>query len=359
MIYLLGANSLSENKYFSESQPGKSFANQPLGFIDIGARGGAHDLVEPMAKDTAVLGFEPDEEECIRLMKNPEVYKPWAKFLLEPIALADQKGSAELKLLSANTNHSLLYPNEGFTKRYNMTKWDVVGKCTLDTDTLDAVLYQKGIDQSAFGEFIKLDTQGTEYEILQGASRVLTERTVAVVTEVAFCELYKNQKLFSDVESLMRKKGFSFYGFTTLHTRSKKLLDKKFQATRERVIYTDAIFFKDPLGGGYTSALKERESYVLFTTALLLGFYDFAFELAKGTWLRDASTEENARIEALIKSLSSLSTEKTTSELLKLVESVKNHPEFVNVAVGGFVDKRRGLCDYDDVLNISPLPKTL
>lgn len=359
MIYLNGMNLLSDNANFANSQAGCSLKEVPLGFIDIGARGGAHDLVEPIAKNTAVLGFECDEEECVRLMQNPAVYEPWANFKLEPIALADQKGSAELKLLTANTNHSLLYPNESFTQRYNMKKWEVIGKCELDTDTLDAILFRDDMKNQPWGEFMKIDTQGTEYEILQGASRTLTERTVAIVTEVAFCELYKDQKLFSDVETLMRRHGFSFYGFTSLHTRSKKLLDKKQYATRERLIYTDAIFFKDPLPGGYTQQLSARGNYVLFTIALLLGFYDYAYELAQYTWLKSANEDEKSRIDTLIKSISTISTDDTKKQLMQLVSSVNQHPEWTNIAVGGFVDKRRGLCDYDDVLNISPLPKTL
>lgn len=359
MIYLQGKDTLSDNKNFSASEVGRSLQSLPLTFIDIGARGGAHDLVEPIAKNTAVLGFEADEDECKRLMQNPEVYESWAKFELEPIALADKKGTAELVLVSANTNHSLLYPNEAFTKRYNMTKWQVVGKCPLETDTLDAVLFRDGMKDFPWGEFMKIDTQGTEFEILKGANRTLTERTVAVVAEVAFCELYKDQKLFSDVEALMRQHGFSFYGFTSLHTRSKKLLNKKENATRERLIYTDAIFFKDPLPGGYSKPLSARGNYTLFTIALLLGFYDYAYELAQQTWLVDADQAEKDRIEALIKSISSVSADKTKGELLQLVDSVNTHPEWANVAVGGFVDRRRGLCDYDDVLNVSPLPKTL
>lgn len=359
MLYPNELNQLSNNELFMQCNAGKALEKQPLGFIDIGARGGAHDIVEPIAKNTAVLGFEPDEQECARLMQNPAVYKPWAKFSLKPIALAEEQGQAELKLLSANTNHSLLYPNEQFTTRYNMNKWQVVGQCVLKTDTLDNVLYRQEVENYPWGEFIKLDTQGTEYEILLGSLKVLSERTVAIVTEVAFCELYKDQKLFSDIEILLRKCGFSFYGFTSLHTRSKKYLDKKFNVTRERVIYSDAIFFKDPLAGGYPKPLSERKVYALFTVALLLGYYDFAYELAKETWLTKSAADEANRVESLIKMLSNVSTEKTKEDLFSLVETVKQNPELANIAVGGFIDKRRSFCDYDDVLNISPLPKTL
>lgn len=358
-MFLKEMNVLADCAYFIESQVGKSLLSKPLGFIDIGARGGAHDLVEPIAKLTAVLGFEPDVPECERLMTLPAVYEPWAKFLLKPVALAGSKGSATLKLLSSNTNHSLLSPNTDFTSRYNMVKWKEIGQCSLETDTLDAILNEPDMKTNRWAEFLKIDTQGTEYEILQGALSSLKRETVAVVAEVAFCELYKDQKLFSDVEALMREQGFSFYGFTTLHTRSQKYLDKKSFATRERVIYSDAIFFKDPLPGGYTGHFDERNAYTLFTIALLLGFYDFALELANGTWLKSANQEERTHIEMLVQWCARNNPEDSMAEVNRVAQLANENPELSNVIVGGFVDQRRFYCDYDDFLNVSPLPKTL
>ncbi len=358
-MFLSGIDVLSDNPLFMNTEVGKALSNVPLGFIDIGARGGAHDLVEPIAKLTAVLGFEPDEAECQRLMTMREVYEPWAKFLLKAVALASSKGSATLKLLSSNTNHSLLSPNSNFTKRYNMTKWEEVGVCSLETDTLDAVLAEEGMQGIRWAELLKIDTQGTEYDILLGSVLALARETVAVVAEVAFCELYKDQKLFSDVESLMRENGFSFFGFTTLHTRSKKYLDKKNFATRERLIYTDAIFFRDPLPGGYCDVFDDRMAYSLFTTALLLGFYDYAQELANFTWLKSASEQERNNVELLVQSCARNDPETSMNEVRNVAKLVTENPELSNVIVGGFVDRRRFYCDYDDFLNVSPLPKTL
>src|SRR5262249_27536117 len=141
--------------------------------------------------------------------------------------------------------------------------------------------------QKNWGEFIKLDTQGTEFEILQGARKTLKARTVAVLAEVEFCQAYAGQRLFSEVELLLRSLGFSFYGFTTFHVRSRKLLEKSREGGRERAFYADAVFFKDPLPGGPPgAALSERGQRLLFCCALLLGYHDFALELALETWAK-------------------------------------------------------------------------
>lgn len=360
MFRTLARDQLAQHPDFAATSVHAALRQAPLGFIDIGARGGAHDMVEPLAALTGVLGFEPDAAECARLLANPEVTAPWSCIELEPIALADKAGNATLHLLSAATNHSLLPPNEAFTARYNMVKWQVVGTEALPTVTLDSVLFGKRAQTPFWGEFLKLDTQGTEYEILQGATRTLAERSVAVITEVAFCELYRGQKLFSEVEQLLRAQGFSFYGFMPIHGRSRKQLDKRGSVTAERALYTDAVFFKDPLPGGPKPVtLSGRQTRVLFTVALLLHFYDFALELARETWLKDASAAERQHVEALVADLARLKPEDTVRALEEVMRQVQQAPESANICAGNFVDRRRRLCDYDDVLNISPLPKTL
>lgn len=345
-------NSLIDNVFFQQMAPAKALQQQPLGFIDIGARGGAHLLVEPIAALTSVLGFEPDEEEYTRMLQDKALAKPWAEFALEPIALADAVGNANLYLLSAATNHSLRKPNTHFTTRYNMVKWQEVGVWPLKTTLLDNVLFEKRGNETHWGEFIKLDTQGTEYEILMGSLKTLSERTVAIVTEVAFCELYQDQKLFSEIEILLRKQGFTFYGFHTMHTRSLKQLDKTRQMGIERAMYADAVFFKDPLAGSfYQKSLTERGVFVLFVCALLLKYYDFALELAMKTWATDKPAEIQL-VKKLIASLAHCAPEKTLEEVLQLADAVKNNPNKANLYAGKFVDSRRLFFDYDDVLTI-------
>ncbi|MBA3660180.1 MAG: FkbM family methyltransferase [Gammaproteobacteria bacterium] len=345
-------NRLSQNPLFQQTSVYQTFLANPLGFIDVGARGGAHSLVEPIAAITAVLGFEPDLPEYERMLNDASLAASWAKFTLEPLALADCEGDAQLHLLSAATNHSLRRPNGGFTSRYNMVKWQEVGTWDLKTTRLDDVLFGKRQTETYWGEMIKLDTQGTEFEILQGSLQTLSERTVAIVTEVAFCELYQGQKLFSEIEMLLREKQFSFYGFHTTHTRSLKQLDKTKQVGIERAMYADAVFFKDPLPGSFCgAALPTRSLHVLFTAALLLEYYDFALELATKTFATN-QPEEIAVIKQLIYDLAHYAPDQTVTEVIKLMEAINKNPAHANLYAGKFVDRKRLYFDYDDVLKV-------
>jgi FkbM family methyltransferase len=331
---------------FRRSAPHETLRKCPLGFVDVGARGGVHEVVAPLAGVTAVLGFEPDRAEALRLGAQAAEL-PWAAFEVEACGLAATEGEATLHLLSAPTNHSLRPPNRPFTDRYRMLKFAEVGTERVRTRTLDQVLFGDRSGESQWGELIKLDTQGTELEILRGAERTLAERSVALMVEVAFCEIYAGQALFSELELWLRQRGFSFYGFSALHYRSRKLLDKRLEAGRERALWSDAIFFRDPLPGGPpTPALSERQLHVLFCCALLLGYHDFALELAGETW---ASAEEHARVERLVRRLAANPPERARTEVERLAAQVEASPAEATLQVGRFVDRHRHLSDCDDV----------
>ncbi|MBW1783270.1 MAG: hypothetical protein JRL30_21325 [Deltaproteobacteria bacterium] len=171
--------------------------------------------------------------------------------------------------------------------------------------------------------------------------------TGAIFLEVNFAQFYAGQKLFSEVEMFLRERGFSFYGFHGMHYRSCKSLNKMFETGRERTFWADAVFFRDPISNDTNQKLfSKRSNYVLFACALLIGYYDFALEVAIKTW---AQGEETKRIEQLVHRVAHLDPAETYQKLLTLVDRVKAFPERANCEVGRFVDERRHINDYDDV----------
>ena len=341
-------NTLTNHPIFKDTAPYGELKKRPLGFVDIGARGGIHPLVQPLAEVTGVLGFEPDRAECQRLREEVMKGAPWATCEIEPVALADKIGNSLLYLLAAETNHSLRPPNQGFIERYNMVKFEKTGSTRVETTTLDDVLFSRRAHEPFWGEFLKLDTQGTEFEILTGAKRTLTERTSALIIEVEFCQIYKEQKLFSEVEMFLRELGFSFYGFSQMAFRSCKQLNKQNEIGQERILWADAIFFKESLPSQSLNWIqKSREYYVIFVTALLLGYFDFALEVALKTWAKDV---EGQRVQDLIHDLAAIPEGQSCAAVRALSDEVKECPTHANVLIGKFIDRHRFAGDYEDVI---------
>lgn len=330
---------LTQSPEFRSSSLQTLFEAAPLGFVDIGARGGVHEIVEPFASHTAVVGFEPDPEEC-RIMTEAVAQdgSPFASFDLEAVGLAGFTGEAQLHRINAPTNDSLREPNASYVKRYNMVKWQKLGELTVPVTTLDAIIFDRLAGDPNAGEFIKIDTQGTEFEILEGGSRTLSERTVAVISEVSFCELYDGQAMFTELESFLRGHGFSFYGFDLFRLRSLNKLDKRTHWSRERAIQADAVFFKDPLPGAEPAGgVSERSTACLLVAAVLTEYYEFALELAAAFYTGD----ERSRIETWITSAARLNLEGEASDLIALGDAVRTDPGSAAVLAGSFVDARR------------------
>jgi FkbM family methyltransferase len=59
-------------------------------------------------------------------------------------------------------------------------------------------------------DLVKLDTQGTEYEILEGFGDV---RPLVVITEVSLVQYYEGQKTFYEIGPLLHEWGYMLYAF--------------------------------------------------------------------------------------------------------------------------------------------------
>jgi hypothetical protein len=82
--------------------------------------------------------------------------------------------------------------------------------------------------------FLKVDAQGFELQVLQGAAELI-RRIVGAQLELSLVPLYESQALFSDLIDWMRKEGFSIWGIVP------GLADN----SSGRLLQTDVVFFRD------------------------------------------------------------------------------------------------------------------
>lgn len=242
-------------------------AASPIRIIDIGAmslgREQAHIKLLQAGK-ASILGFEPVAAECEKL----NAQHPAQRYL--PYAVGDG-GEAELRECNYAMTSSLYEPNmpllEVFQALAELTT--VVKRTKLQTKRLDDVPEAMGVD------YLKMDVQGAELDILRGAERTLASALV-VHTEVAFVEMYRGQPLFAEVDAELRRHGFMFHRFFGIAGRAFKpfVKDNKLGETISQQLWADAIYVRDLMKLDALSpdqlvklALIVNECYVSFDLA--------------------------------------------------------------------------------------------
>jgi len=200
--------------------------------LDVGARYGIDERWKPFYLDLDVMAFEPDPEECSALNAKEFPYK--ACFL--PVALgANDNEEAILHLCKSPASSSLLKPNRELCKDYPYGEMlEVVQQLPLTLNRMDSVC------EDFLPDVMKLDTQGTELEILRGAGQLL-DGALAVELEVEFVCQYEDQPTFTDVDVYMREQGFSLRGIRRTCWRTKADYEHAFGG---QLLHGDALYLR-------------------------------------------------------------------------------------------------------------------
>ena len=310
-----------------------------IGLVDIGARGDSLPWIEPLLAATHIIAFEPDQDEAKNLKKTLQKFKEATVF---DVGLWSETATLPLYLTRAATNISLFKTNPHYFDRYPMEKFTVDGVTECDVTSLDNVLAK---DRKLRADVIKIDTQGAEYEILEGAKNTLKD-CVCVVLEAWFFENYEGAKNFSDIEIMLRAQGFSFYGFMDFFTRNRRKLNKHHFLGRERMHYADAVFFKDPFDKKLD--LNMHQIQVLFTMAFALGYYDFCYEIAEKKMGFDALVLEN--LKSFIYQTAALDSKTALDDIQKISAKMQADPNNAHILLHQWLDKFRSFSDLKDII---------
>lgn len=255
--------------------------------LDIGARSGFQAVWETAPYPVRVIGFEPDPEECRSL--NAELGKSGkgsveAKYY--PVALAGESGPRTLYLFKDRRLSSFFLPNEPWLTRFPLDKllgrgaFEIAARVELDCSTLDEFAAEHLAEGA---DYIKLDTQGSELEILKGGNHVL-ENVFAVCTEVEFEAIYDNQPLFADIDSYLRKNGFTLFDLNR-HWWKRAVPESVF--SRGQMVFADALYLRDYWNPSYRGSFwsdveaSPKRAEKIIALSALLGYSDYALQLAE------------------------------------------------------------------------------
>jgi len=108
---------------------------------------------------------------------------------------------------------------------------------------LDTLVRDGKVAGNLMPDFLSLDTQGSELDILRGAQTTLHDHCVALATEIEFHPMYEGQALFSGIFDFALSHGFYFVGFTYLQEISPKRMPIGARA-KGFLAFGDALFLR-------------------------------------------------------------------------------------------------------------------
>jgi FkbM family methyltransferase len=230
------------------------FLRDPVLIADVGARDGYNVEWKVFEHCLKAFCFEPDAEECARLNAKGD---PEVRYI--PTAVGRRAGTQTLyeAYLSYSTG---LYPSnmEFFDRLLNRDNARVVGEQVIDVEPLDIAL---GREDVVMVNFMKLDAEGAELDILLGAGRILRDpRLFGILAEYRFHPEINGSPPFWQMDQFLQSEGFRLFDLSS-NPQSRRDLPypgtmdyflpdgERFYAYTEhgQVMDGDALYFRDLL----------------------------------------------------------------------------------------------------------------
>lgn len=258
----------------------KFYQQNPIVLVDVGARWGISKHWEKANNYLKVIGFEPDEKEFNLLQEAHDKNRLYLN-----TALYKEKKELELFITRMPGSSSIFKIKESVRRKFpESERWDVIKTIKIMADTLDNQLAISKIDDV---DFIKIDTQGSELFILEGASDTLNLKAVGVEVEVEFFQLYEDQPLFADVDVFLRNQGYELFDISRNYYKRKIGVYKG--KNNGQIVWADALYFKSldsfrselDINGDIFFAKSKILKYI--SICLLYGYIGYALELISVT----------------------------------------------------------------------------
>jgi FkbM family methyltransferase len=168
---------------------------------------------------------------------------------------------------------------------------------SVDTVSLDEIV-AAGLAPAP--DIISIDAQGAELRILRGASNTL-KKTLCVVSEVEFFEIYAGQGLFDDQMTLLSHAGFRLFNiFNTQFWHPGPAAGDGFMTVGEAVFFRYAAQLPSlPDKRGYVSMASMETDELLRLSLIASAFkaHSYAYTIAKEVQARDAELFGRLRLD--------------------------------------------------------------
>jgi FkbM family methyltransferase len=226
---------------------------EKVGFVDVGSGG---NLKEPWslipAEGISKFEFEPTGTKGVL-----------------PLCVSNKSGSAEFFVAVNERDSSFHQPRADFIGRYGFEEMLTKKVISVECTSLDE--YFSGRYQSI--DAMDINVEGHDFQVLQGASQLLdTGATKLIKVEFQLARVYEGQGNFSDIDSLLREKGFRLAGIQIDNVRPRKYKNIFFKGEPlwGKALYVPNI---DELAKKFSLAKAENESIARREMAVGISLY--------------------------------------------------------------------------------------
>lgn len=193
--------------------------NNDIHIFDIGANiGQSITRYREQYPNCTITSFEPNPAAFSILERN------WGGIpgiMLNRLALSNYIGQASFYVTHVSEVSSLLKPTERIMNLSVEHKYDYE-TVNVSTITLDHYCHESTINNI---DILKLDVQGSELSVLQGAEKLLQAGMIKLIySEITFAETYMNQTRFLDLVSYLCQLNYELWDIGSfLYTRNDRL----------------------------------------------------------------------------------------------------------------------------------------
>lgn len=281
--------------------------DDPMIVVDAGASGaGEYTRWNSLFPNVRVHAFEPDEDETRRMAANAQHHADHVEY--STTCLGRDEKNRPLYVLKERFNASFY---EIDMEHYHRKKAYRDGKPIRQTETfaLDHISHVDSVsldtyfkDKGKYPDYIKLDIEGAELELMQ-ASPLSVACAVAISVDVIFHADWIGAPVFADIDAYMRQNGFALYDFRSMKRNfqfdSPTEFYDEFGRREGQAACGDAIYIRD-----FQTAKQPRPPFkTLLKTAVAAEVNrstDYAFELVKIAMDNAPDAETRRALERII-----------------------------------------------------------
>jgi len=176
--------------------------------FDIGAYVGNISLkYASLFPDATIFSFEPFNESFAQLKEKAAK----GDYDIRPfkLALADKSYKTKLHVNTYTPTNSLLPSHEAAASHWGENLLETRRYEEISVTTVSEFCNREKID---YIDILKLDTQGTEYDVLKGAEKMLKTRKIGLIyMEILLADTYVGQKTLPEITELLAQFGYRLF----------------------------------------------------------------------------------------------------------------------------------------------------